>query len=150
MAQSPPDSGVAPDAAPDVAPVPGKQTERRIAWLTLAIGFSEAVALLLAGRAAWAAGIAIGAALGWLNFRWLARGLDALVFATTAQEGRAEPQVPSGTYFTALFRYGLIALSVYVIFTYLHVPLGSLVVGLCALGSAAIAASVYEILRPAA
>ena len=69
MAQSPPDSGVAPDAAPDVAPVPGKQTERRIAWLTLAIGFSEAVALLLAGRAAWAAGIAIGAALGWLNGR---------------------------------------------------------------------------------
>jgi hypothetical protein len=48
-----------------------------------------------------------------------------------------------------LFRYGLIALAVYVIFIYLRVPLVSMVVGLCALGAAAIAASVYEILHPA-
>jgi len=42
----------------------------------------------------------------------------------------------------------LIALSVYVIFKFLKVPLLSMVLGLCALGAATIAASVYEILRP--
>jgi small-conductance mechanosensitive channel len=136
------------DARPG-API-GAQTERRIAWLTLAIGSAAAAAFLLAGRNAWGVGVALGAVLAWFNFRWLARGLDALVAASTAQEGRPKPQVPLGTYFTALFRYALLGLSVYVIFIYLHVPLGSMLVGLCALGAAAIAASLYEILRPAA
>jgi len=112
-------------------------------WIWFAV---HAKRLHDAGRTA---GLAAGTALAWLNFRWLARGLDALVAASTAQEGRPKPQVPLSTYFTALFRYGLIALCVYVIFTYLHLPLASLLAGLCALGPAAIAASVYEILRPA-
>ena len=43
---------------------------------------------------------------------------------------------------------GLLALSVYVIFKYLDVPSGSMIVGLCALAAAAIVASVYEILHP--
>jgi len=47
-----------------------------------------------------------------------------------------------------LFRYGLIAVTVYVIFGYLKVPLLSMVVGLFALVVAAIGASVYEILHP--
>jgi hypothetical protein len=136
--------------ASDALPVAGVQTERRIAWLTLAIGFAAALVFVLAGWASWATGIAIGAVLAWLNFRWLARGLDALVPAATAQEGRPKPQVPLSTYFIALFRYALIGLCVYGIFNYLHIPLGSLLAGLCALGAAAIAASVYEILRPAA
>jgi small-conductance mechanosensitive channel len=70
------------------------------------------------------------------------------VLASKAQEGREKPRVPLGTYFAALFRYGLLALTVYVIFIYLHVPLGSMVVGLCALAVATMAASVWEILRP--
>jgi small-conductance mechanosensitive channel len=99
-------------------------------------------------RRDWAAGLAIGTVLAWLNFRWLKRGLDALVPASKAQEGREKPQVPLAAYFTAVFRYGLLALAVYVIFIYLHVPLGSMVVGFCALAAATITASVWEILRP--
>jgi len=98
---------------------------------------------------AWGAGLAIGSALAWLNFRWLRKGLDALVRASTAQAGQEAPGVPLLSYYGMLFRYGLIALAVYVIFIYLRVPLVSMVVGLCALGAAAIAASVYEILHPA-
>jgi hypothetical protein len=128
----------------------GFATERLIAWLTLLIGLGSGCLALVLHHRDWAAGLLFGAALAWLNFRWLARGLDALVAMSTAQEGRPKAQVPLSTYFTALFRYALIALCVYVIFTYLHIPLGSLIVGLCALGAAAIAASVYEILRPAA
>lgn len=127
---------------------PETVTERRISWLTLLLGATAGVAASLLRSREWGAGIVIGALLAWLNFRWLKRGLDSLVQASTAQAGREKPQVPLSSYFFALLRYGLIAASVYVIFTYLHVPLLSMVVGLCALGAAAIAASVYEILHP--
>ncbi|MCU1243078.1 MAG: hypothetical protein JWO71_3804 [Candidatus Acidoferrum typicum] len=95
----------------------------------------------------WAAGLLIGAVLAWLNFRWLRRGLDALVAASTAQAGVEKPRVPLGSYFGAVFRYGLIALIVYVIFKLLKVPLASMVVGMCALAAAAVAASVYELFQ---
>jgi small-conductance mechanosensitive channel len=126
----------------------GAVTEQRISWLTLVLGAAAGVVAGALRGPLWGAGIVIGTALAWLNFRWLRRGLDSLVQASTAQAGREKPQVPLSTYFFALFRYGLIAVGVYVIFVYLHVPLLSMVAGLCALGAAAIAASVYEILRP--
>ena len=71
--------------------------------------------------------------------------MDALVAASAAQAGAEKPRVPLGAYFAALFRYALIALVVYVIFKFLRVPLASMVVGMCALAAAAIAASVYEL-----
>ncbi len=128
--------------------VPGAVTERRIAWLTLVIGAGAAVATGFSYRWIWAAGLLIGAILAWLNFRWLRRGMDALVEAANAQAGAAETRVPVGTYFRALFRYALIALSVYVIFKLLGIPLVSMVLGLFALGAAAVAASVYEVWHP--
>jgi small-conductance mechanosensitive channel len=128
--------------------VAGAATEQRIAWLTLLFGFAAAAILALEHQRPWATGLAIGTVLAWLNFRLLKRGLDALVLASEAQQGPEKPHVPLATYFTAMLRYGLLALAVYVIFKYLHVPLGSMVVGLCALAAATIAASVWEILRP--
>jgi hypothetical protein len=124
------------------------RTEHRIAWLTLVLGGATAIVVAILRHTAWAEGLAIGTALAWLNFRWLKRGLDALVAVSAAQEGFAKPQIPVGTWFRLLFRYGLIAFCVYVIFEVLKVPLASMVVGLCALGAATITASVYEILRP--
>ncbi len=124
-------------------------TERRISRLTLLIGLVAALLVALLRDRLWGAGLAVGAALAWLNFRWLSRGLDALVVTSTAQAGKDKPAVPLLSYFAMLLRYGLIGLVVYVIFEYLRVPLVSMVVGLCALGAATIAASVYEILHPA-
>jgi hypothetical protein len=128
--------------------VPGAATERRIAWLTLVIGAVSAIVTGISYRWIWAAGLLIGSLLAYLNFRWLARGMDALVAASTAQAGAAETRVPVGTYFRALFRYGLIAFTVYVIFKVLSIPLVSMVLGLLALGAAAVAASVYEVWHP--
>ena len=127
---------------------PGAVTERRISWLTLLFGLIAALLVALLRDRLWGAGLAIGAALAWLNFRWLKRGLDALVLASTAQSGKEKPAVPLLSYFGIVFRYMLIALAVYVIFNYLRIPLVSMIVGLCALGAATIAASVYEILHP--
>jgi len=126
-------------------PDPALRTERRIAWLTLAFGATAASTLALAGNRPWAMGLLLGAALAWLNFRWLRRGMDALVAASAAQAGAEKPRVPLAAYFAAVFRYALIALIVYVIFKFLGVPLASMVVGMCALAAAAIAASVYEL-----
>ncbi|HET8923174.1 MAG TPA: ATP synthase subunit I [Candidatus Acidoferrum sp.] len=131
-----------------VEPSHGAVTERRISWLTLLIGFAAALLVALLGDRRWGAGLAIGAAMAWLNFRWLKQGLNALVVASTAQAYKEKPVVPISSYFGMVFRYGLIGLAVYVIFEFLKVPLLSMVVGLCALGAATIAASVYEILRP--
>src|SRR5260370_33612626 len=114
-------------------PPPAAVTERRISWLTLLIGFLAALPVALLRDRLWGAGLAIGAALAWLNFRWLRSGLDSLVVASTAQAGKEKPAVPFLTYFAVAFRYGLIALAVYVIFAYLRVPLVSMLVALCAL-----------------
>lgn len=128
--------------------IAGALTERRIAWLTPLFGFASAFLVALLDHPAWAEGLAIGTALAWLNFRWLKRALDALVVASTTQEGCEKPKVPVTTYLAALFRYGLLGLTVYVIFILLHVPPGSMILGFCALAAAAIVASVWEILHP--
>ena len=127
---------------------PYLKSEKWIARLTLLLGALTAVPVAWFYGPVWGAGIFVGAVLAWLNFRWLKQGLDALANASTAQADQPNPQVPVATYFTAFFRYGLIALAVYVIFKYLNVPILSMIFGLCALGAATMAVGVYEILHP--
>ena len=64
-----------------------RAAERRIERLTLGIGV--VAALYSAWRWSWAhaAGILVGTALAWINYRWLKQGLDALAKLSTAQEG---------------------------------------------------------------
>jgi small-conductance mechanosensitive channel len=125
------------------------ETERRISWMTLVLGVLAALPVTYFAGWRWGVGILIGAILAWFNFRWLREGLEALSDAAKAQASQQEVRVPIGTYFRALFRYGLIALAVYVNFEYLHVPVLSMILGLCALGAATMTVSVHEILRPA-
>ncbi len=136
--------------AQSVTPSRAETTEGRISWLILVTGaLAAAVVAATTSDFEWAAGLAIGAALAWLNYRWLRQGMDALVIVAQAQEGSEKPRVPIGAYFRALFRYALIALSVYVIFKTLKIPAASMVIGLCALGPAAMIAGLFEALRPA-
>jgi small-conductance mechanosensitive channel len=122
--------------------------EKWISRLTPILGALAAIPVAWFYSPPWGAGIFIGSILAWFNFRWLRQGLDALTTAATAQANQRNPRVPIATYFKALFRYGLIALAVYVIFKYLNVPILSMILGLCALGAATMAVSVYEILHP--
>jgi hypothetical protein len=123
------------------------QSESRISALTLILGVLAAIPVSYFRGWRWGLGILIGAILAWVNFRWLKQGVDALADAATAQANQPKAKVPVLTYFKAMFRYGLIALSVYVIFKYLNVPVLSMIFGLCALGAATVAVSVHEILR---
>jgi hypothetical protein len=132
----------------DAVAIPGSRTEARIAWLTLVIGFGAAFIAHFLRHRDWAVGLFFGSGLGWINFSGLRRGLDVLVLASRAQHGQEKPQVPWWNSILAVFRYALIGLAVYVIFIYLHVPLLSLIAGLCALAAATIVASVWEILAP--
>jgi hypothetical protein len=122
------------------------RTELRIGWLTILFGATAVVAATGLRERGWAIGLAIGTILGWLDFRWLRRGLDALVAASTAQHGSEKPLVPWWNYLLAVFRYALIGLTVYVIFKYRNIPLASMIAGMGALAAAAIVASVWEIL----
>jgi len=71
--------------------------------------------------------------------------LDALVVASTAQQGYEKPRF-LGDVCAGAVRYALIGLTVYVIFVYRNIPLASMVVGLCAVAAAAMVASVWELL----
>lgn len=124
-----------------------RRSESWISHLTLILGAVAGLVVGLRDNWPWGIGVMIGAALAWLNFRWLKQGLDVLT-ETVAQSGGGKGSVPLVAYCKALFRYALIALIVYVIFRYLKVPILSMIFGLCALGAATLAVSVYEILRP--
>jgi hypothetical protein len=155
------------------AKLPGEHILNRIAVLTLGVGFVSAAVAFVLHRADWAKGLAGGAVLAWLNFRWLSRGIRAMVISAVArapletedqQPAVAETQVVSDTaaplessrpatsdlltFLAMIFRYALVALGVYVIFIYLHVPLISLGFGLCAFVVAILVASVWEAVRP--
>lgn len=122
--------------------------EQLIAGMTLAIGLAAGLAIGILYDWIWAAGTAIGAVLAWLNFRWLKQAVGALTRAATAQSNQQKTRVPVGSYFLAMFRYALIAITIYVIFKFLKVPVLSMIAGLFALGAATLVACLYEILRP--
>jgi hypothetical protein len=124
-------------------------TERRIAHLTLILGGLASVAAAFVYSIRVGAGVLIGAILAWINFRWLERAMDSVTRASTAQEGSPEARVPVSSYLGLFARYALIAAVVYVIFSAFRIPVLSMLVGLCALGAAAIMATLFEVLSPA-
>ena len=122
--------------------------ESRISHLTLILSAVSAIPVAYFHGWHWGLGILIGSVLAWFNFRWLKHGLEAFTQAATVQANQKNVRVPVFTYFKALFRYGLIALAVYVIFRYLNVPVLSMVLGLCALGAATFVVSIRSIVYP--
>jgi hypothetical protein len=118
---------------------------RRIAWLTLALGFAAALVWFLAKSHRQGVGIAIGTALAWLNYRWLDQGLGAFVTVAQAQEGSEQARVPAAVYWKFAGRYVLIGLAIYVTVHYFTVPLVAVIFGLLALGAGVFAESLYEI-----
>jgi hypothetical protein len=125
----------------------GERTVRRIAFLIPIFGLAGGLLAAALHQLDWSEGVVLGSGLAWLNFRWLRRGIEAFT-SSDAGHGRTEERRPStATYLAALFRYALIGFAVYVIFTYLHVPLVSIALGLCAFAAATITASVWEILQ---
>jgi small-conductance mechanosensitive channel len=123
-------------------------TERRIARFTLIMGGLVSVGAGFLFSIRIGAGVLVGAVLAWINFRWLERAMTSVARASTAQAGSPEARVPITSYLGMFARYALIVAVVYVIFSRLQIPVLSMLVGLCALGVAAIFATLWEILSP--
>jgi hypothetical protein len=136
-----------PPPEPSTAPFVGERTVRRIAYLIPTFGILAGLLAGLLHNWDWAEGLVLGSGLAWLNFRWLKQGLEAFTSAAAPQVGPEKPRAPVVSYLAAAFRYVLIGLTVYVIFSYLHVPLVSIVLGLCTFAAATITASVWEIFQ---
>ena len=136
-----------PPPEPTTIPLVGERTVRRITYLIPILGISAGLLAVLLHHLDWAEGLVLGSGLAWLNFRWLKRGLEAFTSAAAGQVRAEKPPVPTANFLAAIFRYALIGLAVYVIFSYLHVPLVSIVLGLCAFAVATITASVWEIVQ---
>jgi hypothetical protein len=124
---------------------PHAEFARRLQWLTVLIGAGAAIVAGFLKSPRYGCGIAIGTLLAWLNYRWLDLGLGALVTAALAQQGRPQPRVPLSVYAKFGGRYLLIGLAVYVTVSYFGVPLLAVLLGLLALGAAAMAEGLYEV-----
>jgi hypothetical protein len=122
------------------------KAERRIAGMTLAFGAVAGAAVAIAGYPKWSAGIAIGALLAWVNFRWFEQGVTAVVRVAQAQIGAPKPRISMWVWVKMFARYGVIGVLLYTTWALWRVPVVAMLAGLCALGAAVMAESIYEIM----
>jgi hypothetical protein len=131
-----------------------QQAEERIERLTLLLGVLGAAVVAGLFSVPAGVGVATGAALAWVNSRWLRQGLDSLRDAAVGQHRPEHPessrgQVPALVALRLIGRYALMALVVYVMFKFFGIPVLAVLAGLCALGAAAIVEGAYEaVARP--
>ncbi len=125
------------------------RAERRIASMTLAFGLVAGAAAAISGYTKWGAGIAIGGLLAWLNFRWFEQGVTAVVRVALAQEGAPKPRISMWVWVKMFGRYGVIGVLLYTTWAMWNIPVVAMLAGLCALGAAVMAESIYEIMRRA-
>ncbi len=121
--------------------------EKRVEWLTLALGLVGAAFVF--ARWGWRAGVgvALGAALAWVNFRWLKQGVGALVKLSTAQAGSDHARVTLGVYVKFFGRFALLLVAVYVILSRSLLPAAAVVGGLFAAVAAVITELMWELVR---
>lgn len=105
------------------------RAERRIEWLTVAFGVVGGLVLVVVASWRAGAGFAVGALLGFLNFRWIKEMATALVEA-----GRR--RISRWTYAKLFLRYGLLGVVLYAIFTRSFLPWQAILGGLFVLVAA--------------
>jgi|SRR6185312_15815443 len=121
--------------------------DRRIEILIPLIGLAGAIIAAIGWGWRSAAGIAVGAALCWLNFRWLRQGADGVIKLGLAQAGAEYVRVPRKTHAKFLGRLGLLLLAVYAILVWLRLPAVPVLCGLTVVFPAVLFGAGYEALR---
>ncbi len=121
--------------------------QRRIEWLTLGLG--AAAALVVAAGWGWreAVGVAAGAVLSWLNYRWLKQGVKSLVQVSLAQADAPKVRVPRRVYLKSFARVALLLGVVYVILARSSALAAAVLAGLFCLVAAVLIELVYELVR---
>jgi hypothetical protein len=121
--------------------------ERRIEYLTVAIGVIASIAVAIHWGAKSGAGLAVGAALSWLNYRWMKQGVNALAKLSTAQAGEEKARVPASVYFKFIGRYALLIAAAYVILRGFSLPAASVLAGFFVVVAAVIVELIGQLFR---
>lgn len=121
--------------------------ERRIEYVTLGIGVAAAAgaALLWGWRAGL--GVAAGAGLSGINYRWMKQGVDALAEIARPQQGAEKVHVPRSVYFKFIGRYALLIVAAYVILAYLRLPITAVMAGFFAVVAAVLVEMAGQLFR---
>ena len=122
-------------------------SERRIEYLTAAIGAASTILTLIFLNARAAVAVACGAALSWINYWWLKQGVSALARLSTAQSGAEKTRVPASVYWKFLGRYALLISAAYAILRYFKLPAAALLAGLFAVIAAVIVELIGQLFR---
>lgn len=121
--------------------------ERRIEYLTVAIGIIASVAVAIHWGVKFGAGLAAGAALSWINYRWMKQGVNALAKLSTAQAGAEKARVPPSVYFKFIGRYALLIVVAYVILRGFSLPAASVLAGFFVVVAAVIVELIGQLFR---
>jgi hypothetical protein len=121
--------------------------ERRIEYGVCGIGLAGA----LCAGSVWGAragiGVAAGAALSWMNYRWVRQGVNAVARLSRAQQDAAKVRLPKSIIFKFLGRYALLLSAAYVILTQLRLPVASVLAGFSAVVAAVLVEAVGLLFR---
>jgi ATP synthase I chain len=121
--------------------------ERRIEYLAIGIGAAGAVVASVFWGLRHGAWFAAGAALSWLNFRWMKQGIAALARLSAAQTGAEKIRVPRTVYVKFVARYLLLILVAYVILRGFKFAMLSLLAGLFVIAAAVLAEMIGQLFR---
>jgi ATP synthase I chain len=121
--------------------------ERRIEYLTIAIGVVATIAAAFIWGWRVSAGVASGAALSWINYRWLKQGVSTLARLSTAQAGTEKARVPRSVYLKFLGRYALLIVAAYAILRGFKLPAASLLAGFFAVIAAVLVELIGQLFR---
>lgn len=121
--------------------------EHRIEWMTLTFGLAGALLVFARWGVRAGGGVALGAALAWLNFRWLKQGVTALVKLSTAQANSEHARVPLTVYAKFFGRFALLLVVVYVILSRSLLPVAAVLGGLFAVVAAVMIEIMWELVR---
>jgi hypothetical protein len=121
--------------------------ELRIERFILALGAVIALVAAIGWGRRSAEGAALGAALSWLNFRWLRQGAAGVTRLGLAQAGVEHVNIPKKVHAKFLGRLLLLVAVVYAILTWLHLPALAVVTGLTAVFPAVVLELGFEVMR---
>jgi ATP synthase I subunit len=126
-----------------------RTAQQRVEYWTLALGAAGALVSGFAWGWAESGALGLGAALSWLNYRWLKQGVAAFAAAAATQSGAEKVRIPRRVYVRFFGRYALLLAALYAILTGSRLPGLAFLCGLFALVAAVLLEMLYELVRAA-
>lgn len=121
--------------------------ERRIEWAILGLGVIGAIGAAAGWGIHAAGGVAAGAALCLLNFRWLRQGATGVMRLGMAQASAEKVEIPKSLHMKFLGRIGLLVFAVYAILVWLHLPAIAVLCGLALILPAILFELAFELMQ---